>query len=140
MSISTFALIAPLTLPVNGACVCLLVVIFGLLPDIGHNMLLRKLGGLAALMALYQCVRGVEVWICVFKVHILSSLFQLLGHLESTSSECLPHPGVVGMTAPAPAINQFTDIAESRLLAAVEQQRRAETHYHSDTYSLPWYV
>ena len=28
MSISTFALIAPLTLPVNGACVCLLVVIF----------------------------------------------------------------------------------------------------------------
>lgn len=106
--------------------ICLLVVNFGLSHDVSHNMLILKLRVVYE-RSLHENER--------FGCFLLS---QLLGHLENTSPECLPHSGVVGMTTPAPAINQFTDIAEGRLLAAVEQQRRAEIQYHSDTFSLPW--
>jgi len=62
---------------------------------------------------------------------------QVLKHLETTSPECLLHPGRVGLCEPAPVRIEGREGMERRMVAQLDQHQQSEQVYSREAFTLP---
>jgi len=75
-----------------------------------------------------------------WRTHVNSDrdiLEDVLKHLETTSPECLLHPGRVGLCEPAPVRIEGREGMERRMVAQLDQHQQSEQVYSREAFTLP---